>query len=267
MEKWVKRKVLIVVRTYPVPAMTGIEVSCTAAITDDQKWMRLFPVPYRFLDPDKRFRKYQWIDVSVARASKDSRPESFNLNEQSIRIIGSEASWQAKQRYIRPLLAKSLCSLQKVQQEKGSPTLGIFKPESINRLSIKAVDPAWNARQLEALSSLNQMNLIPRAAPTQPLEKIPFEFSYSFRCADVTCNGHNLMCTDWEMGQAYRAWRREYGNGWEDKFRQRFEGDMQNRFDTHFFVGTLHQHPNNWIIVGLYYPPRPRLAPLFGDLL
>ena len=98
MEKWTRRKVLIVVRTYPVPAMTGIEVSCTAAITDDQKWMRLFPVPYRFLDPDKRFRKYQWIDVSVTRASNDPRPESFKLNEQSIRIIGSEASWQAKQR-------------------------------------------------------------------------------------------------------------------------------------------------------------------------
>jgi hypothetical protein len=26
--------------------------------------------------------------------------------------------------------------------------------------------------------------------------------------------------------------------------------------DTHFFVGTLHQYPKNWIIVGLFYPPK-----------
>jgi len=42
------------------------------------------------------------------------------------------------------------------------------------------------------------------------------------------------------------------------------ERDMQNRFDTSFFVGTLHQHPANWIIVGLYYPPKQQMPDLFG---
>jgi hypothetical protein len=237
--------------------MNGIEVSCTAAITDDNNWLRLFPVPYRFLDPDKRFRKYQWIEVSVARATKDPRPESFHLNEQSIRIVGAEPSWQARQRHIRPLISQSLCELQRTQQKNGSPTLGIFKPVRINRLVIKSVDPNWNARQTEALNALNQIPLFARPAPAQRLEKIPFEFSYSFQCSDAACNGHNLMCTDWEMGQAYRAWRAEYGSGWEVKFRSRFELEMTSKFNTHFFVGTLHQHPNNWIIVGLYYPPLP----------
>jgi len=64
------------------------------------------------------------------------------------------------------------------------------------------------------------------------------------------------MCTDWEMGQSYRAWRREYGAKWEQAFRQRYEADMIGKYETHFFVGTLHQHPKNWIIVGLFYPPR-----------
>jgi hypothetical protein len=54
-----------VVRTYPVPATKGVDVSCTAAITSEREWMRLFPAPYRFLDEDKRFKKYQWIDVAV----------------------------------------------------------------------------------------------------------------------------------------------------------------------------------------------------------
>ena len=63
------------------------------------------------------------------------------------------------------------------------------------------------------------------------------------------------FCTDWEMGQAYRSWRRQYGDNWEQKFRQKFETDMMSRYDTHFYVGTVHRYPRNWIIVGLFYPP------------
>jgi hypothetical protein len=33
---------------------------------------------------------------------------------------------------------------------------------------------------------------------------------------------------------------------------------MINKYDTHFFVGTVHNHPKNWIIVGLFYPPPER---------
>ena len=74
------RRALIVVRTYPTPAQQGIEVSCTAAITPAGDWMRLFPVPYRFLDPDKRFRKYQWVKVRVSKASDHRQRRSVLLN-------------------------------------------------------------------------------------------------------------------------------------------------------------------------------------------
>ena len=35
-----------------------------------------------------------------------------------------------------------------------------------------------------------------------------------------------MLCTDWEMAQSYRAWRRQYGDKWEDAFRQRYEAEM-----------------------------------------
>ena len=69
------------------------------------------------------------------------------------------------------------------------------------------------------------------------------------------------------MGQAYRNWHDRYGAEWESKFRERFESDMKAKFDTHFYVGTLHQHPNNWIIVGLFYPPKPAPLALFDNSL
>jgi hypothetical protein len=85
---WNTKRILITVRTYPVPATKGIEVSCTAAISDDRKWVRLFPVPYRLLSEDSRFRKYQWIEVALNRAPKDPRPESHHLNIQTIPLDG-----------------------------------------------------------------------------------------------------------------------------------------------------------------------------------
>ena len=58
------------------------------------------------------------------------------------------------------------------------------------------------------------------------------------------------------MLEAYRRWRRQYGDDWEEKFRNRFEKEMIEKFDTHFFVGTVHQYPKSWIIIGLFYPPK-----------
>jgi hypothetical protein len=38
---------------------------------------------------------------------------------------------------------------------------------------------------------------------------------------------------------------------------------MIKKNDTHFFVGTVHQHPGSWIIVGLFYPPKQAMPDLF----
>lgn len=85
---WTTKRVLIVVRTYPTPARRGVEVSCTAGITEEGEWIRLFPIPYRFLHPDRRFRKYQTIDARVKRAS-DSRAESYEIDVDSIDILSN----------------------------------------------------------------------------------------------------------------------------------------------------------------------------------
>jgi hypothetical protein len=262
-ERWIAKRVLIVVKTYPTPAMSGVEVSCTAGITEDNKWIRLFPVPYRFLDEDRRFSRYQWINVNVTKAPRDPRPESYKLNEQTIQISGKEPPWEGRWKYVAPLKSESLCEIQRVQRANGSPTLGIFKPGKITRLSIEDGGDAWTQKQLLAL---NQDTMLSQSRPIDRLEKIPFDFKYVFQCADVGCKGHKLSCTDWEMGQAYRSWKRQYGAKWETHFRRRFENEMTSKFDTHFFVGTMHGHPKTWIIVGLYYPPRPSALPLFDAL-
>lgn len=255
-QRWTEKRILILVRTYPVPARKGVEVSCTAGITDDGKWIRVFPVPWRFLDYDKRFRKYWYIEAKVKKSQSDVRPESHEIDISSIEIlpqfISSDNKWEARKAILSPFKSRSLCYLQSERDLHQEPTLGFFKPRVINRFTIKRTNSKWTD---EEIARLKQYSLFGNA-PQSQLEKIPYDFFYEFKCDDPNCHGHSLSCTDWEMGALYRKCVRSYGLNWEQKFRDTFETEMILGRDTHFFVGTIRTHPSEWIIIGLFYPPK-----------
>ena len=247
------RKVLITVKTYPLPSKKTIEASCTAGITEDGNWVRFFPLPFRYLEHAKQFKKYQWIEASVTKAS-DPRPESYKVVLDSIRLMGktlpTSNNWQARKDIILPFTAPSLCYLERTRAETGV-TLGIFKPRIIRELIIEPEEyPDWTEQELAILSQQSMFD----QKSVKPLEKIPLRFVYSFFCNDRQCKGHRLSATDWELGEAYRKWRRHYGKWWESYFRQKFEYEVIYSFDTSFYVGTIRAHPNVWIIIGLFYP-------------
>lgn len=201
---------MIVVRTYPVPAQKGVEVSCTAAITDKGEWLRLFPVPYRRLHSSQKFSKYQWIEVGVTKAN-DPRPESHKISQPTIKIksaiLTTANAWHARKHVIFPLKSESMCALRRQRDAHGSPTLGIFKPATIEKFIIKPSAVKWTQAELEIM---RQGDLF-ESETADELEKIPFDFSYKFRCEDPGCKTHTMKCTDWEMGQSWRKWRTEYG--------------------------------------------------------
>ena len=250
------KKTLIVVRTYPAPSRKYVELSCTAGITEDGEWLRLYPVVYRMLDLDKRFRKWQWVDLAVKKASRDPRPESYNIDHDSITLLTeplpTDSRWRARRDILTPVQAPSMCWLRESNDRDGRPTLGFFKPKAISALVITKESPDWSPQQQGALQQAPMFGELPK----EELQKIPYTFSYRFTCDDPTCRGHNMSCTDWEMGESYRKWSQAYGADWERVFRERYETDMILNKDTHFFVGTLSDHPKSWIIIGLFYPPK-----------
>lgn len=251
-----EKQVLITVKTYPSPAKKGIEVSCTAGITENGEWIRLFPMPFRFLGGNKQFKKYQWIDVKVKKAS-DPRKESYIVDLDSIKIpnkntVSTLNAWEKRKDIIYPLKSQSLCQLMRDRKTTGQ-TLGFFKPKTIRRLVIeKEESPEWTPQQQSILSQESHFD----SRPFKILEKIPYKFSYEFTCSDDKCLGHKLSVTDWEIHAAYRDWSRKYGREWDKYFIDRFETDMAIVKDTHFFVGTIKAHPHIWTIIGLFYPPK-----------
>ncbi len=260
---WETKRILITVRTYPTPATKSLETSCTGGITSEGQWIRLFPMPYRHLKEDQKFSKYQWIEARVQKARSDTRVESYNPDRDSIRpvseVLSSDHEWRARKQYVFPLKSRSLCELKRLRDANGEPTLGLFKPAKIKRLKIESDAPDWTPQQKQVLQQLHLFD----TEPKEELEKIPFRFSYEFVCDDPNCSHHEMICTDWEMSELYRKLRQSHGAAWEAPFRQKYGQEMIYKLDTHFYVGTVHQYPETWIIVGVFYPLPVKQGSLF----
>jgi hypothetical protein len=96
-----------------------------------------------------------------------------------------------------------MCGIQRERDQNKSRTLGLFKPLQITRLIIEPVAAEWTPQELAKL----QQTLLFQTAPSQMLQKLPFEFRYEFHCSDPACEGHKMMCTDWEMGSPFGGGR------------------------------------------------------------
>ena len=70
-------KVLVTVLTYPCPSLKYVETVCTAGVTEDGRWVRMYPLRLRMLDND--IHKWHWheFDLEQRPADKDVRIESY----------------------------------------------------------------------------------------------------------------------------------------------------------------------------------------------
>lgn len=141
-----------------------------------------------------------------------------------------------------------MCEIRR-RQEVGDASLGMFRPADI----ALRIDPDEDNVEGQAF---DQPSLF---FPNKSrLEKIPYKFRYDYRCSDTRCNGHTQSNVDWEIAAAFRDWRVKYGEAetlerihakWVDEM---FAEDRESRL----FVGNMHQHPGQFLVLGVYWPKR-----------
>ncbi len=84
--------------------------------------------------------------------------------------------------------------------------------------------------------------------PLAPLEKPEFAFEYQ-----VTSAGHPhgpMMIHDWEVQEAYRQYKRRYGEDTLDHLTRMYGETIPGR-NPHLIMGTILAHPRTFIIIGL----------------
>ncbi len=265
-------RVLITVKTYPIPSSKYDELVCTAGVTETGDFVRLYPINFRDLPYDRQYKKYQWIEVTVSRhTGRDTRKESYRPVSESIRTRGNPikpnpGNWRDRSLYVLQNKAKSMEDLRK-RQESDQTSLGIFKPRNIHDLVIQPDSSDWNPKFLAALRQ--QRIWEDRTNSLVPPRKVPFKFMYRFQCNDENCNGHEMSIIDWEIAALF--WRmadqgRTPESAAEEVKRKFLEDLCGDDKDTHFFVGTTLKYPKSWIILGVYYP-KVEPPSLFDEIL
>jgi len=264
MERYERTRLLVLCKNYPSPSAGYVETSCVAAMTEGGQLIRLYPVPFRLLEADAQFKKWQWIDVDIARTGVDHRPESRRIRADTITCIGKPLStrqdWAARRPFIDSLRKfPSFEALEQARQIEGV-TLGLLVRQEIVSLELtRARQQEWSSKELAKLSPA-QGNLFsePDRQAFRRLEKLAYDFHYRYRPQGepgATVQRHKIV--DWEAGALYRNVVSRSSGGWEAAFKAEYERELPRK-DLMLLMGTIHRFPDQWLIVSVITPPHER---------
>lgn len=267
-----KKKILILVKTYPNLSTKYEELVCTAGIDEQGQWYRLYPIPFRKLDTYKKYHKYEWVDVDIERNYSDPRPESFKIINNYIKPIddsriSTKNEWSERRIEVlnHQTIYEDLAEIIALAHDN-KLSFVTFKPKQILDL---IVEENWDQmkyddkrqkiqeskRQLELFSDENAKNF-------QPIPMLPYKFSYKFK--DINGKTSTLQIQDWEIGELYwNCFKKAKGDTriTISKVKEQYQDNFITNKDLYFFLGTMHrQHVfksrNPFIITGVFYPPK-----------
>jgi len=243
--------------TYPHPSRGYRELVCTAGVTENGEWVRLYPIDYRYRPPAQKFSKYQWIEIELAPhgSGNDDRKESRKPRLDSIRLLGkplpTKDNWRIRRSIIDKLPVHTLRELKSLYEEDKT-SLGVVRPSRVLDVKIEDTAREWKPEWQGLLQQLWVFDPQPK-----PLAKIPFKFSYVFECADST-KPYTAMIEDWELGVLYLKEVQRLGS------EKRAAESVKNKYlkelcasnrDTRFFMGTIFPY-NTWVVIGVFWPPK-----------
>lgn len=264
-----RKRVLITVKAYPLPSRSYDELVCTAGITETGEWVRIYPVPFRFLRDEGQYSKYQWVELDLKKRGDDFRPESYspvNTGLQDMEIIESldtKNHWKARKYTVLengPKVYASKTELIEDSKEPDFVSLATFKPSKFIDLVWEEDEREWTGNFQKNIKQKDLFDERGGQGDTDTVDKLPYKFFYIFE--DEEGESSKLMIEDWEIGALYwKCLRRADGN--EEKalrqVRKKYWDEFMSNKDLYLFLGTtLQWHrrkaPNPFVIVGVFYP-------------
>ncbi len=269
-------KVLITVKTYPTLSNKYDELVCTAGFKEDGSWVRIYPIPFRKLDYDKQYSKYDWVEVDLERNTSDFRLESFKPKsiESAFKIVAhleTDDSWrQRKEIVLQNVYTNMTTLIAQAKDDKKYTSLAVFKPKEILDFTIEKVEREWDKKKLDRLkANAQQLNLFKNSDnPFEVVQKLPYKFSFKFNSDDGIVR--TLMIEDWEIGALYwNSLKRHEGDeakACADVKTKYFE-DFAKTKDLYLFLGTTREFhliaPNPFVIIGTFHPMKKAQTTLF----
>lgn len=233
----------ILVKALPQVGERHGETVCVAAVDPYRNWLRLYPIAFRQLEDRQKFTRWDRIQFKwrLPEVQRDNRVESRNVDQQSIKVVGSLRSG-ARAAFLAPMVVQST----KKERSEGR-SLALIQPEDPQFFTRRRTAEAMQKRQDEYAKLLKSPDLF-AAKELIPLKPAPYEFGYRYRDDDGM---HECLCHDWEIEQTYTNWSRKYGEAdaldkLQKQFGERFPGEGMM-----FAMGTHSRYPDVWMIIGI----------------
>lgn len=264
---WQTRRILILGTTYPSHSTKYVETVCTGGVFEDSREMcRLYPIPRRYLEPGRRFHKFQFINARVRPDSKDPRPESYRIDVDSIEPQEQITSKDHEKR--RSFLensrhfCKSVEELLDRQKTEGT-SLGIVIPESITECSV-ALRPASERSEWAAHEEARQRQERLFGSKPKPLDFPEALFYVHWRCDDERCEKpHRMSLHEWGIHELYR--KLEGDPKQKEKMIQAMRKQLdEGERDVFLFLGNFRSKLYNFGLMDSYSAPAKPRQPAFS---
>lgn len=231
---------IIIIKAAPQLSTRHGETVCTAAITRDRHWVRLYPIAFRTLEEAQQFKRWDVVRYISHRPRDDRRIESRRLDHNSLIIADA---LPARERYglVAPMVVESL-----EEERRQGRSLAFIRPK-IGRFIVekKPANELEDERQKYEMAARQTDLFLGTIIPYAPC---PHRFKYEYEIKDGKRTG---TCQDWETEATFFNWRRQYSEA--DTIRRmevRWGEEMPTK-GLLFAMGTHSQYPDTWLINGL----------------
>ncbi len=239
--EWREEEAVVLVKAAPLPSSRYKETVCCAAMTDRGEWLRLYPIRYRVLPPEKRFRRWDRIRFRWRPPTNDSRPESRRINEDSLVVLG-----RLKERERGAFVAPSVVdSLKAVRRRNMS--FALLRVEILEFIITPKPASAYAKEKRRFQAETRQGDLL-ESGEFIPYRPCPFRFQYRYDCADGERTG---TCQDWETDATFFRWRYRYGQEKALALMHKRFGEEYRSKGVLFAMGTHFRYRNTWLINGI----------------
>jgi len=276
-----KERVLITVKTYPVPSRKYAELVCTAGVNEVGEWRRLYPIPFRQLHQEEKYSKFQWIETDVSKATSDRRPETYRPHGE-IKLLTAplltDNFWQERRlSFINKVVTHRNLHELISSAHANELSLALYKPHDWIDFKHEETEREWDPEKLAKLEQERRQSDLFRtdeevAKAFEVVRKLPYKFSYVF--LDECGNERTLMIEDWEIGSLYWTCLADSGGKEEialRKVRQKYWSNFvqkSEKYDLHLILGTTLQYHNMkalnpFVIIGVVPVLRDNRQSLF----
>jgi len=112
---------------------------------------RLYPVPFRMIETENQFKKWQWIGATIEKATTDHRPESHRLYSDTITcgdVLDRKQKWASRRVWLKKIPAFEDLDSIDTQSTSDRISLALARPKQLLELEIIPDDkPDWTEEE------------------------------------------------------------------------------------------------------------------------